>query len=89
MPFISVMIYSVILGNAVAWLLWFYALSRLPAGMAGLGMLGAPVVGVLTAWIQLGEKPTLPETIGMVLIISALVLNSTQAIKPLTQCRSC
>jgi drug/metabolite transporter (DMT)-like permease len=86
-PFISVMIYSVILGNAVAWLLCFYALSRLPAGMAGLGMLGAPVVGVLTAWIQLGEKPTLPETIGIVLIISALVLNSTQAMKPLTRCR--
>jgi drug/metabolite transporter (DMT)-like permease len=87
-PFISVMIYSVILGNAVAWLLCFYALSRLPAGMAGLGMLGAPVVGVLTAWIQLGEKPTLPETIGIVLIISALVLNSAQAMKPLPRCRS-
>jgi drug/metabolite transporter (DMT)-like permease len=86
-PFISAMIYSVILGNAVAWLLCFYALSRLPAGMAGLGMLGAPVVGVLTAWIQLGEKPTFPETIGIVLIIGALVLNSTQAMKPLTRCR--
>ena len=87
-PFISAMIYSVILGNAVAWLLCFYALGRLPVGMAGLGMLGAPVVGVLTAWIQLGEKPTLPETIGIVLIISALVLNSTQAMKPLARCRS-
>jgi drug/metabolite transporter (DMT)-like permease len=86
-PFIVAMIYSVLLGNAVAWLLCFYALSRLPAGVAGLGMLGAPVVGVLTAWIQLGEKPTLQETIGMVLIISALLLNSTQAMKPLTRCR--
>lgn len=86
-PFISAMIYSVILGNAVAWLLCFYALSRLPAGMTGLGMLGAPVVGVLTAWIQLGEKPTFPETIGIVLIISALVLNCSEAIKPLTRYR--
>jgi drug/metabolite transporter (DMT)-like permease len=86
-PFILAMLYSVILGNAVAWLLCFYALTRLPAGMTGLGMLGAPVVGVLSAWIQLGEKPTLPETIGIVLIISALVINSIQAMKPWTRCR--
>jgi drug/metabolite transporter (DMT)-like permease len=81
-PFISAMFYSVILGNAVAWLLCFYALSQLPAGMTGLGMLGAPVVGVLTAWIQLGERPTFSETIGIVLIISALVLNCSEAMKP-------
>ncbi len=57
-------------------------LSRLPAGVASLGTLATPVVGVLTAWVQLGETPTLLEGVGMVLIIAALVLNSIQAIEP-------
>jgi drug/metabolite transporter (DMT)-like permease len=81
-PFVATLAYSGILGGAVAWSLWFYALSRLPAGVASLGTLATPVVGVLTAWIQLGETPTFLEAVGMVLIIGALVLNSIQAIKP-------
>jgi len=80
-PFIATLAYSGILGGAVAWLLWFYALSRLPAGVASLGTLGAPVVGVLAAWIQLGERPSFLEAIGTILIIGALVLNAIQAIR--------
>jgi drug/metabolite transporter (DMT)-like permease len=66
------LIYTVILANAVAWFLWLYALHALPAGAAGLGTLSIPVVGVVAAWLQLGEVPTLVEGIGMLLIISAL-----------------
>jgi drug/metabolite transporter (DMT)-like permease len=80
--FISALAYSGILAGTIAWLLWFYALSRLTAGVAGLGTLGAPVVGVLTARIQLGEIPSGLEIIGMALIIGALVLNSIQAVRP-------
>jgi drug/metabolite transporter (DMT)-like permease len=81
-PFVATLAYSGILGGAIAWLLWFYALSRLPAGVASLGTLATPVVGVSAAWIQLGETPSFLEAVGMVLIIGALVLNSIQAIKP-------
>ena len=80
--FIAAMVYSVIPGNAIAWLLWFYALSRLPAGVAGLGTLAAPVIGVLAAQIQLGEEPRMLEAVGMVLIIGALSLNAIQALTP-------
>ena len=66
--------YTVVLANAVAWFLWLYALHALPAGAAGLGTLSIPVVGVLAAWIQLGEVPTLVEGIGMIMIISALAV---------------
>ena len=66
------LIYTVILANAVAWFLWLYALHALQAGAAGLGTLSIPVVGVVAAWLQLGEVPTLVEGIGMLLIISAL-----------------
>jgi drug/metabolite transporter (DMT)-like permease len=81
-PFIAALIYSVIPGNAVAWLLWLYALSRLPAGVAGLGTLAAPVIGVLAARMQLGEEPTFVEAIGMILIVGALILNTVHALKP-------
>jgi drug/metabolite transporter (DMT)-like permease len=81
-PFVATLAYSGILGGAIAWLLWFYALSRLPAGVASLGTLATPVVGVSAAWIQLGETPSFLEAVGMVLIIGALVLNSIQAVKP-------
>jgi drug/metabolite transporter (DMT)-like permease len=68
------LIYTVVLANAVAWFLWLYALHALPAGAAGLGTLSIPVVGVIAAWIQLGEVPTLVEGVGMALIIGALAV---------------
>ena len=68
------LIYTVVLANSVAWFLWLYALHALPAGAAGLGTLSIPVVGVVAAWLQLGEVPTLVEGIGMALIIAALAV---------------
>jgi drug/metabolite transporter (DMT)-like permease len=68
------LVYTVLLANAVAWFLWLYALHALPAGAAGLGTLSIPVVGVLAAWLQLGEVPTPVEGIGMALIIAALAV---------------
>ena len=68
------LMYTVVLANAVAWFLWLYALHALPAGMAGLGTLSIPIVGVIAAWIQLGEVPTLVEGIGMGFIIGALAV---------------
>jgi drug/metabolite transporter (DMT)-like permease len=79
--FIAALIYSVIPGNAIAWFLWFYALSRLPAGVAGLGTLAAPVIGVLAARLQLGEEPRFLEAAGMMLIVGALVINALQALR--------
>jgi drug/metabolite transporter (DMT)-like permease len=66
------LVYTVVLANAVAWFLWLYALHALPAGAAGLGTLSIPVVGVIAAWLQLGEVPTFTEGVGMALIIAAL-----------------
>ena len=66
--------YTVIFANAVAWVLWLYALRTLSAGAAGLGTLAIPVVGVVAAWLQLGEVPTLVEGFGMALIVGALAV---------------
>ena len=66
--------YSAVLATALSVGLWVMALSSLPASAAGLGTLAVPVVGVVTSWLQLGERPTGVEATGMVLIIAALAL---------------
>ncbi len=72
--FALALLYNVTLGNALAWFLWLFALRRLPAGAAGIATLATPVIGVTTAWIQLGERPSAGEAAGMALIIAALVI---------------
>jgi drug/metabolite transporter (DMT)-like permease len=72
--FVLTLAYNVILGNALAWLLWLYGLRTLSAGAAGLATLITPVIGVVAAWLQLGERPDAGEAAGMALIIGALAL---------------
>jgi drug/metabolite transporter (DMT)-like permease len=64
--------YSAVLSTSIAWLLFYYALKRMPVGLAGLSTLATPCVGVLSSWMVLGERPTSIEATGMVLIGSAL-----------------
>ncbi|MBA3695421.1 MAG: EamA family transporter [Methylotenera sp.] len=71
--FIFSVLFNVFLSGALAWLLWLYALQRLPAGVASMASMLAPVIGVVAAWIQLAEVPNNYELIGMVLIALALV----------------
>lgn len=66
--------YTAVLATGVAWMLFYYALRRMPAGMVGLGTLATPVIGVLAAWLQLGERPAPLEATGMALIGTALAM---------------
>jgi len=56
--FVGALIYSSVVSNSLAVLLWYYILHKLPAGMASLGTLATPVIGVILASIQLGERPS-------------------------------
>jgi len=40
---------------------------------ASLGVLSAPVIGVVSTAIVLGERPTVPDLVGFVLIFAASV----------------
>jgi drug/metabolite transporter (DMT)-like permease len=77
--FIGALIYNGVGGMALATLLWLYILQRLPATISGLNALAVPIVGVIAAWIQLGERPSLAEGMGMVLILAGLALLTTAA----------
>ncbi len=80
--FFMALSYNAILGNALAWLLWSYALHHLPPGVAGMGTLLAPLIGVLASWGQLGERPGLLEGAGMGLILLAMMLVSVLHLRP-------
>lgn len=78
--FIVALAYNAVLGSALAWLLWLFAVRALPAGVAGLASLGAPAVSVLTAWLQLDEVPGTWDALGMLLIFAALAVLTTRAL---------
>ena len=79
--FILTVIYSIFLSGSLAWVLWTYALQRLPAGVASMTSMLAPVIGVGSAWIQLGERPSHIELVGMFFIALALVIISAITIR--------
>ncbi|HWT28297.1 MAG TPA: DMT family transporter [Methylophilaceae bacterium] len=83
--FIGAVIFNAVFCNALAWLLWLYALQRLAAGVASMTSMLAPVIGVLAAWWQLDEVPNTYEGVGMVLIGLALVVISIISIRKHTE----
>jgi drug/metabolite transporter (DMT)-like permease len=72
--FVAALVYNVIVASAIAYVLWLYVLNSVSAGTAGISSLAVPVVGVLTAWVQLGERPGALEAVGMGLILAALAI---------------
>ncbi|MDO9364906.1 MAG: DMT family transporter [Methylotenera sp.] len=79
--FIGAVIFNAVFCNALAWVLWLYALQRLSAGVASMSSMLAPVIGVMAAWVQLNEVPVLTESIGMTLIAASLVVISIISIR--------
>jgi drug/metabolite transporter (DMT)-like permease len=68
------LVFNIVGGMATATLLWLYILQRLPATISSLSSLVVPIVGVLAAWLQLGERPSAAEGAGMALILAGLAL---------------
>lgn len=74
--------YNALFATALAWWLWLFVLDHLSAGMAGLSALAVPAIGVLAAWLQLGERPSAAELAGMLCIMLALLLVSWISLRP-------
>lgn len=64
-------VYHVIFAQVVALWLWFTILERMPAGIAAIGSLLVPGVGVIGATLILGETPTAADWLGLALIVAA------------------
>ncbi|HKU68539.1 MAG TPA: EamA family transporter [Candidatus Baltobacteraceae bacterium] len=70
--YVAALAYNAIGASAAAYVLWVFVLQHLPARDASMGTLANPVVGIIAAWLQLGEVPSSSEAIGMGLVIVAL-----------------
>ncbi len=79
--FVVALVYNALFATGLAWLIWLVILDRLPAGLAGLSSLAVPAVGVLSGWLELGERPSAPESAGMLCIAVALLLISAIALR--------
>ena len=64
-------LYVGVLGVGLAHFLWWSIVGRLPTITASIGALLVPVIGVTASTIILGERPTLPDITGFVLIFAA------------------
>lgn len=73
---ILAILYNIIGATAIAWVLWYFLLQRLPANVSSFSVLIVPVVGVVAAWIQLGEQPGSVSGTGMILMVIALALTA-------------
>ena len=63
--------YHVLLSQAIGYVLWIKALSRLPVGTVSLGTLMVPPIGVAGAVLLLGERPTVADLAGLLLMTTA------------------
>jgi len=72
--FIAALAYNVIPATAISWVLWLFVLQVLPAGIAGISTLATPVIGIVSAVIQLGERVSPMEAAGMACILAALLV---------------
>lgn len=79
--FIGALVYNALFATGLAWLMWLFILDRLPAGLAGLSSLAVPAVGVLAGWVELGERPSASESVGMLCIAVGLVAISLIAMR--------
>jgi drug/metabolite transporter (DMT)-like permease len=68
---IMAVLYVGLLGVGLAHFLWWSIVDRLPTITASLGSLLVPVIGVTASAIILGEKLTIPDAIGFVMIFVA------------------
>lgn len=66
-------IFTGVLGNAVAYALWFAIVRRVPALTATLGIVGIPVIGVVSTILILGERLTIADDVGFAFIFAASV----------------
>jgi drug/metabolite transporter (DMT)-like permease len=72
------LLYNSVIGIALSYFLWFGMVARLPAATAAIGVLLVPVVGVTAAMAIIGERPSLADGLGFLLISAAVFINARQ-----------
>lgn len=73
------LLYTVVFGTIVGSGIWVWPTRRHPAGVVAPFSMLVPIVGIVAAWLVLGEVPTWLELAGGVLVIGGVLWASTRA----------
>jgi drug/metabolite transporter (DMT)-like permease len=68
------LLFTGLLSSAFAFVIWFYAVSRLGASEAAISVLLVPVVALLFGWWLLNESISWVQVVGTVLVLSGVAL---------------
>ncbi|HMS28137.1 MAG TPA: EamA family transporter [Burkholderiaceae bacterium] len=68
-------LYLGLLATVLAYTLWTRLLQRHPTGRVAPYSLLVPIIGLVAAWVLLGEQPTLLQLAGTVVVLLGLVIN--------------
>ncbi len=72
------LVYTMLFGTIVGSGIWVWLMRRHPAGVVAPFSMLVPVVGILAAWLMLGQVPTWLELLGGLLVIGGVLWSSTQ-----------
>ena len=71
--------YTVVFGTIIGSGIWVWLMRRHPAGVVAPFSMLVPIVGIVAAWLVLGEVPTGLELVGGVLVIGGVLWASTRS----------
>ena len=71
--------YTVVIGTVVGSGIWVWLMARHPAGVVAPFSMLVPVVGILAAWLVLGEVPVPLQLLGGALVLVGIWLASRPA----------
>ena len=74
--------YLTLAGTALAFVLWFNGIRRLPSAAPPLLGLAAPITGAVMGWIVLGQSLSSVQLVGFAITIGAIVYGATVASVP-------
>ena len=74
--------YTVLLGTVLGSGIWVWLMARHPAGVVAPFSMLVPVVGIVAAWLVLGERPAALELAGGVLVVGGVLLSARRAGTP-------
>lgn len=74
--FILSILYSSILGSAIAFVTWNWILSKIEASIASIFIMVVPLLGLFFGWVQLGEKITKNIIFGAAFVCLGILFTS-------------
>ena len=75
------LLYSSVLGIAVAYLLWYYGVRHLGSSRTAAYSNVIPLVALIVAWILLGEQPDLTQIVGAALILGGIGITRASGVE--------